>query len=45
MMSRDYTAAQNVLNYTACPATGEYFTSGSASWFSGVLTDLRNGGY
>ena len=44
-MSQDYAAAQNVLNYTACPATGEYFTSLSASWLSGVLTDLKNGGY
>jgi hypothetical protein len=44
-VSQDYAAAQNVLNYTACPATGEYFTSLSASWFSGVLTHLQNGGY
>jgi hypothetical protein len=43
--SQDYTAAQNVLNYTACPATGEYFTSLSVSWFSGVLTQLKSGGY
>jgi len=44
-VSQDYAAAQNVLNYTTCPAAGEYFTSGSASWFSGVLTDVKNGGY
>jgi hypothetical protein len=44
-VSQDYAAAQNVLNHTACPATGEYFTSGSTSWFSSVLTDLKNGGY
>jgi hypothetical protein len=43
--SQDNAAARNVLNYTACPATGEYFTSESTSWFSGVLTDLHNGGY
>lgn len=44
-VSQDNAAAQNVLNYTACPATGEYFTSLSASWFSGVLTHLQNEGY
>jgi len=44
-VSQDNAAAQNALNYTACPATGEYFTSLSASWFSGVLTDLKNEGY
>jgi hypothetical protein len=44
-VSQDYAAAENVTNYTACPATGEYFTSLSASWFSGVLTDLKDGGY
>ena len=42
---QDFAAAQNVLSYSACPATGEYFTSLSASWFSGVLTDLKDGGY
>jgi hypothetical protein len=44
-VSQDYEAAHKVLNHTTCPATGEYFTSMSASWFSGVLTDLKNGGY
>jgi hypothetical protein len=44
-VSQDYAAAQKVLNYTTCPGTGEYFTSMSASWFSAVLTDLKNGGY
>jgi hypothetical protein len=44
-VTQDNAAAQNVLNYTTCPATGEYFTSLSASWFSGVLTDLKDEGY
>jgi hypothetical protein len=43
-VSQDYADAQSVLGYSD-PASGEYFTSGSASWFSGVLTDLKNGGY